>query len=168
MKRDHVDTILDRWAQERPDIDTSPMAIIARISRLSRLFEQRTGETFGSFGLSRSSFAVLAALRRAGPPFELSPTQLYNSLLVSSGAMTYRLDRLEGSGLISRVPDPNDRRGMLVVLTKTGRDLIDEVVSAHVAVEAQLLKPLTRTERNQLANLLRALASELEAPGSAN
>lgn len=161
--------IVEQWTRERPDIDTSPMAIVARISRLSRLFEQRTGETFASFGLTRSGFAVLAALRRAGRPFELSPTNLYNSLLVSSGAMTYRIDRLEDNGLVKRVPDPNDRRGMLVALTSEGRKLIDQVVSAHVVAEAELLKPLTRAQRGQLAELLRKLAAELEsAPDEAS
>lgn len=163
MPRDHVDFILEQWARERPDVDTAPMGVIARISRLSRLFERKTGETFASFGLSRGAFAVLAALRRSGPPYRLSPTQLYSSLLVTSGAITHRLDRLEERNLVVRVPDPSDRRGMLVGLTRTGHKLIDDVYEAHVATEAKLLVAISSAQRKQLAGLLRDLAVEMEA-----
>ncbi|MPZ69225.1 MAG: MarR family transcriptional regulator [Actinobacteria bacterium] len=162
MPKDHVDTILEQWTKERPDIDNAPLAVIARISRLSRLFEKKTGETFASFGLSRSGFAVLAALRRSGSPYRLSPTQLYSALLVSSGAMTNRIDRLEEQDLVIRVPDPNDRRGMLVGLTPKGRKLIDEAYEMHVSAEKELLQQLSSAQRDQLSDLLRVLAVNLE------
>jgi DNA-binding MarR family transcriptional regulator len=139
------------------------MGVIARISRLSRMFERRTGETFARFGLSRGAFAVLAALRRSGPPYRLSPTQLYNALLVTSGAMTHRLDRLQERDLIVRVPDPTDRRRMLVGLTRSGHELIDDVYEAHVAAESKLLEPLTPAQQERLASLLRDLAVKMEA-----
>lgn len=160
---DHVDAIVKEWTTARPDIDTSTIAVIGRVSRLSRLFERRTGETFSAFGLTRGGFAVLASLRRSGPPFRLSPTQLYNSLLVSSGAMTNRIDRLEESGLVARFPDDNDRRGVLVGLTTKGLKLIDKVITKHIQVEQDLLRSLTRSQRTELAKLLRIVASDLEA-----
>lgn len=163
MPKDHVDSILEQWARERPDVDTAPMSVIARISRLSRMFERKTGETFASFGLSRGAFAVLAALRRSGPPYRLSPTQLYNSLLVTSGAITHQLDLLQAKGLIVRIPDPADRRSMLVGLTRTGQKLIDDVYGAHVAAESKLLESLTLTQQKRLASLLRDLAVKMES-----
>jgi DNA-binding MarR family transcriptional regulator len=162
VPKDHVDTILEQWATERPDIDTGPMGVIARISRLSRLLEQATGETFEAFGLTRGGFAVLAALRRSGSPYRLSPGRLRDAALVTSGAITNRIDRLEEQGLVVRLPDPNDRRGMLIGLTSKGQKLIDKVYEAHVAAEKELLKPLSRAQRAQLASLLRDLSLELE------
>jgi DNA-binding MarR family transcriptional regulator len=162
MKRDHVDHILEQWARERPDLDLSPMAVIARISRLSRILERRIAEVLGRYGLNESQFGVLTALRRAGPPFCLSPTALYNSLLISSGAMTNRLERLTAMGLVRRIPDPRDRRSVLVALTPKGLKLIDEVIEAHLENEQRLLASLSPAERRTLAGLLRELLSEFE------
>jgi DNA-binding MarR family transcriptional regulator len=164
MDRDHVDALLEQWSNERPDLDASPIAVIARISRLARLCERRTEERFAAFGLGQGGFSVLAALRRAGRPYRLSPTDLYNSLLVSSGAMTNRIDRLEEREFVVRTPDPNDRRGVLVELTPKGKKVIDAAMSAHVEVEADLLKAFTPTEREQLASLLRKFALSVEGP----
>jgi DNA-binding MarR family transcriptional regulator len=164
MERDYVDTILDQWGQERPDLDVTPMGVIGRISRLSRVLERSIEEVFASYNLSRGGFDVLAALRRSGPPYRLSPTDLYNSLLISSGAMTNRVDRLEASQLVSRVPDPNDRRGVLVVLTSKGKNLVDKVTTAHSENELRLLKELTVKERQALARLLRKLLVTHDGP----
>ena len=159
---DHVDHILDQWSRQRPGLDVSPMGIIGRMSRLSRFLEQSIAEVLGRCGLNEPQFAVLAALRRAGPPHCLSPTDLYNSLLVSSGAMTNRLRRLEVAGLVKRMPDPDDGRGLLVALTAKGHRAIDEAVDAHTANEHRLLAALTPPDRELLADLLRRLLLQFE------
>jgi DNA-binding MarR family transcriptional regulator len=160
--RDLVDRILEQWARERPDLDTTPMAVIARMSRLSRILERRIETVLEEHGLSEPQFGVLAALRRAGPPYCLSPTALYNSLLISSGAMTNRLERLTAAGLVKRVPDPNDRRSVLVMLTPKGLRAVERAVTAHAENEQQLLAALTPAERQTLAKLLRKLLIAFE------
>jgi len=162
--QDQVDRILQQWRRERPDLDTSPMSVIARISRLSRILERRIAEVLAAHGLNESQFGVLAALRRAGPPYCLSPTALYSSLLISSGAMTNRLERLTTAGLVKRVPDPTDRRSMLVQLTPKGFRAIEAAVAAHTANEQRLLASLTAAERRTMASLLRRLLAEFEDP----
>ena len=162
QRQDGVDLILEQWSRERPDLDVSPMGVIGRISRLSRIFERGLVETFSSFGLGGGEFDVLATLRRAGEPYRLTPTELSKSLMVSSGGMTNRLDRLERAGFITRLPDPSDRRGTLVCLTDEGRRLVDEVVAAHVENEHHLLDSLAPSERKTLADLLRKLLLSLE------
>jgi len=159
---DHVDQLLAQWHAEMPDLDPSPMAVIARLSRLSRIFERRVEEVYAEHGLNQSQFGVLAALRRAGHPYCLSPTALYNSLLISSGAMTNRLERLESAGYIERIPDPEDGRSMLVALTPAGKRLIERVVGPHYENERLLLAALGRPEQEQLAGLLRRLLLEFE------
>jgi len=160
--RDHVDHILEQWARQRPELDVSPMGIVGRISRLSRFLERSIATVLARFGLNEPQFAVLAALRRAGPPHCLSPTDLYNSLLVSSGAMTNRLDRLAAAGLVERVPDPGDGRSLLVALTGKGQETINEAVAAHAENEHRLLASLSPEERKQLADVLRRLLLQFE------
>ncbi|HEX9122125.1 MAG TPA: MarR family transcriptional regulator [Actinomycetota bacterium] len=160
--RDLVDRILEQWRRERPDLDTSPMAIIARISRLSRFLERQVEAVLQEHGLNESQFGVLAALRRAGPPYCLPPTALYNSLLISSGAMTNRLERLTTAGFVKRIPDPADRRSILVMLTPKGLRAVEDAVRAHTQNEQRLLEPLTRAERETLSRLLRKLLLEFE------
>lgn len=160
--QDHVDHILEQWAQQRPDLDVSPMGIIGRMSRLSRFLERSIAAVLTRYGLNEPQFAVLAALRRAGPPHTLSPTDLYNGLLVSSGAMTNRLERLAAAGLVERVPDPGDGRSLLVALTDKGQRVINEAVAAHTANEHRLLSSLTAEERAQLADVLRRLLLQFE------
>lgn len=162
MSSDYLDTILAQWAAERPDLDISPMGVIGRISRLSRVLESNIDQVFASYNLSRGGFDVLAALRRSGSPFRLSPTELYNSLLISSGAMTNRVDRLEERKLVVRVPDPSDRRGVLVALTPKGKRLVDTVIATHLENETRLLKHLNSLERQDLAQLLKKLLVNLE------
>lgn len=162
--QDGVDLILKQWARERPDLDASPMGVIGRISRLSRIFERELQDAFSSFGLNPGEFDVLATLRREGKPYQLNPTELSKALMVSSGGMTNRLDRMERAGLVTRQPDPGDRRGSQVVLTEKGLRLVEEAVAEHVTNEHRLLSALQKTDREGLANLLRELLLLLEPP----
>jgi DNA-binding MarR family transcriptional regulator len=159
---DTVDEILRQWGRERPDLDPSPMGIIGRISRLDRMVEPLLTSVFRQFGLERWSFDVLAALRRSGYPYELTPTQLFSSLMLTSGAITHRIDELIKAGLVQRAPDPNDRRGVRVKLTALGLTKINDAVAAHVENEAKMLKHLSPKERSLLTALLRRLLLGLE------
>ncbi|MDQ2715054.1 MAG: MarR family transcriptional regulator [Chloroflexota bacterium] len=159
---DYVSSILAQWAVERPDLDASPMGIVGRISRLALVVDQELEPVFAQFGLNHWSFDMLATLRRAGAPYRLSPTELFRSMLVTSGTMTNRIDRLAEKGLVRRIPDPEDRRGILVELTEHGRKLVDSALLPHVANEARLLQPLSREEQHTLAVLLRKWLSSLE------
>jgi DNA-binding MarR family transcriptional regulator len=138
------------------------MAIVARVGRLAAYFDEAINDLLRSYGLARSSWDVLASLRRAGPPFELSPTQLYHGLMRTSGAMTNRLRRLEDAGLIERVPDPADGRGLLVRLAPEGLRLVDEIAGLHMTNEAALLVELKRSEVHELEALLRRVLGGLE------
>jgi DNA-binding MarR family transcriptional regulator len=162
MTHDHVDAILEQWRRERPDLDPSPMGVIGRIARAARVLGRALDTTFADFGLNGGEFDVLATLRRAGPPYRLTPTALFTDLMLSSGAMTNRLDRLEQAGLIARIPDPSDRRGTLVGLTTRGQELIDAALVVHLANEQRLLSALSFEEQAQLAQLLRTLLCSLE------
>jgi DNA-binding MarR family transcriptional regulator len=155
--RDHVDHVLRQWARVRPELDTSPVAVVARIGRAAAYVSAGIEARLEEFGLSRAAWDVLASLRRAGPPHRLSPTQLYVALMRSSGAMTHRLHRLERQGLIRRVPDPSDARGMLVELTRKGLALVDRIAPLHLDNERALLEPLSHQEQKTLAHLLRKL-----------
>ena len=159
---DHVDQLIEQWKDVLPELDVSPMEIIARISRLSRILEREADALYADFGLNRALFGVLAALRRAGPPYQLSPTDLYNSLLITSGAVTNRLERLTAAGLVRRFPDPHDGRSLLVALTPKGRRLIDRVVTLHYERERELLSPLGPRQRKALASELRRLLLAFE------
>jgi DNA-binding MarR family transcriptional regulator len=162
---DHVDQLLAQWHEAMPKLDATPMAVVARLSRLGRIIDREIEEVYRHYGLNHSQFSVLAALRRAGSPYCLSPTQLYNSLLVSSGAMTNRLDRLAALGYIERIPDPEDGRSMLVALTKTGKRLIERVLVPHFEKERRLMSALDADEQEQLASLLRRLLLDFEDDG---
>lgn len=155
--RDGVDLILEQWATERPDLDASPMGVVGRTTRLAAAWERTIAATLATHDLQRDEFDVLATLRRHGSPHRLTPTQLRASMMVTSATTTHRLDKLEQRGLIQRLPDPADRRGVLVSLTEDGRALVDRAVVDHLATEAGLLDALSPTERRQLAGLLRKL-----------
>ncbi len=159
---DSVDIILQQWQTERPDLDPSPMGIIGRISKLEQHFAIALQNTFANFGLQRGDFDVLATLRRNGEPYSLTPTQLYQSMMLTSGAMTNRLDRLEQLEFITRQANPNDRRGLLIVLSKKGKNLIEKAMTAHIASETNLLECLSQQERHQLAKILRKLLLNFE------
>jgi DNA-binding MarR family transcriptional regulator len=162
MELDAVDKILEQWHRERPDLDVSPMGVIGRMGRLAKHLERAIQVTFSEFGLTIGEFDVLAALRRSGQPYQLSPTELFNTLMVSSGTMTHRIDRLEQSELVKRIPDPCDRRGTLIELTDKGFNTIDKAVEAHVANEHRILGVLEESEREGLALLLRKFLVSFE------
>lgn len=161
--RDAVDEILEQWRRERPDLDLQPMGIFGRLGRLAAVGSKVVSGTLAEHGLNVGEFDVLAALRRAGSPHRLTPTQLSRALMLSSGAMTNRLDRLEDAGLVERRDDPGDRRGILVGLTRAGYARVEAAVTAHVANEARFLSTLSRTEQRELAGLLRKLLAGVEA-----
>ena len=154
---DEIDRIVEQWNRERPELDVSPTHTLQRITRLSLLQSVSFARVFARHGVSFGEYLVLAALRRAGPPYRMNPTALFNAVILSSGAMTNRLDRLEAMGLVERQPDPTDRRGRLVALTDRGRELVDAAVVEHLANEERLLDVLDPGEREQLAGLLRKL-----------
>ncbi|MEA2518297.1 MAG: hypothetical protein QOF49_377 [Chloroflexota bacterium] len=154
---DEIDRIVEEWNRERPDLDVSATHTLQRITRLSLLQAVSFGRVFARHGISFGEYLVLAALRRAGPGHRMNPTRLFNAVILSSGAMTNRLDRLEAMGLVEREPDPTDRRGRLVALTDRGRDVVDAAVAEHVDNENRLLEALDAGEREQLAGLLRKL-----------
>jgi DNA-binding MarR family transcriptional regulator len=155
--------VLAQWAAVRPDLDTAPVGIIARLGRASAYIDAGINARLAEFGLTREAWDVLASLRRSGPPHRLSPTELYVALMRSSGAMTHRLAGLERAGLVRRVADPNDGRSVLVELTRKGLELVDRVAPEHLATERALLAGLSDQERRTLAALLRKLLREYEA-----
>ncbi|KAM3089768.1 MarR family winged helix-turn-helix transcriptional regulator [Phormidesmis sp. 146-35] len=163
MDSDPVDKILAQWRRERPDVDVSPMGIIGRLTRLAKHLEQAIQETLSEFGLTVGEFDVLATLRRSGHPYQLSPTELFNTLMVSSGTMTHRIDRLEQSDLVQRIPDPSDRRGTQIKLTDKGFSIIEKAVEAHVVNEHRILGALKVSEREALTQLLRKLLVSFES-----
>jgi DNA-binding MarR family transcriptional regulator len=158
---DGVDAILEQWQRERPDLDTSPIAVIGRISRLSREIERRLETVYAANGLEPGWYDVLATLRRAGPPYRLRPTDLAATLMLTTSGTTKRLDRLEAAGHLTREPDPADRRGVLITLTPLGRRLVDAAAAKHLANERRILSGLTAAEQRQLAGLLRKLTIAL-------
>ena len=160
---DAVDRILAQWQRERPDLDCSPMGPIGRLKRCAMLLEPQVEVAFTRHDLVRWEFDMLATLRRAGAPFVLSPTQLFSTLMITSGTMTHRLKALEKRGFITRLPNPEDARSMLVALTPAGRERIDEAVETHVDNERQLLAGLSDGERQQLDQALRVLMRLLES-----
>lgn len=158
---DHVESVLAQWRAERPDLDVSPMAVIGRLSIAVRLVEAGLRRTFARHGLDAASFDVIATLRRSGPPYELTPGQLMRSAMVTSGAITQRLDRLESRGLVTRTPDRRDGRGVQVTLTASGRDALDAALPDHLRTEEALLAGLTPEQRQMLAENLQSLISSV-------
>lgn len=160
--RDHVDSILAQWRHERPDVDVAALGLFGRLFRAAQLADAALGEMLAKYNLQRGWFDLLAALRRAGTPYELNPTQLMRATMLSSGGMTKRLDRLVEAGLVERRPDPADRRGTLVRLTRRGKATVDRALETHVANEDRLLGSLSPPDRRALDDLLRRLLAELE------
>lgn len=159
---DHVDEILQQWRTQRPDLDTSPMAVIGRLARLSRIAEAEQRRTFAQHDLDAASFDVLATLRRSEPPHALTPAALMRSAMVTSGAITQRLDRLQGQGFVNRGRSNSDGRSILVSLTTAGLDLVDRVLPDHLATEERVLAGLSAAKRERLADALRELLETLE------
>lgn len=163
---DEVDRVVAAWALQRPDLDLAPLTVLSRIGRIARRLDLARRSSFADHGLEQWEFDVLAALRRAGPPFELSPSELLRETLVSSGTMTNRVDRLAERGTVARRPDPHDRRGVLVRLTDEGRVRVDAAFETLLASERALLAGLTGHRRAELAALLRDLTLRVGDPSS--
>jgi DNA-binding MarR family transcriptional regulator len=163
---DHMDRILAQWRRERPDLDVEPIGVLGRLFRSAYLADESLAEGIAPHGLQPGWFDLLAALRRSGRPYELNPTRLMETTMLSSGGMTKRLDRMDEAGLVERRPDPADRRGTLVRLTRRGRAVIDKAVETHARNEERLLASLTRADRRDLDDLLRKLLAGLDRPES--
>lgn len=161
---DEVDRLVAAWSRARPDLDVAPLTVLSRIGRIARRLDLARRASFAGRGLEQGEFDVLAALRRAGEPFELSPSELLRETLVTSGTMTNRVDRLVERGSVDRMPDPRDRRGVLVRLTAAGRDRVDAAFEALLASERDLLSGLPERRRTELAGLLRELTLRVDAP----
>ncbi|NBU57103.1 MAG: MarR family transcriptional regulator [Actinobacteria bacterium] len=159
--RDEVDRLIAAWKRERPDLDLAPLSVLSRITRIARHLDIARRDAFGD--LENWGFDVLAALRRAGAPHQLSPGQLMQETMVTSGTMTNRLDHLEELQLITREPDPNDGRGSLVTLTRSGMRAVDAAMEDLLENERKLLKDISAKERDQLADLLSTLVTELDS-----
>jgi DNA-binding MarR family transcriptional regulator len=152
---DHVDEVRRQWARERPDLDTGPIGIIARLGRAQAYIDPALDSVFAEHGLTRASWDVLAALRRVGEPYRLTPTELYQALMRTSGAITHTLHRLEYAGLVERLVNPEDGRSLYVALTPRGLGLTNTVAPLHLDNERRLLAALTPDEQHTLADLLR-------------
>jgi len=158
---DHVAHVLEQWRSELPEIDRAPMGVVGRVSRLAHLLQPRLEAVFSAHGVNGGEFDVLAALRRSGRPYRLTPTELSRALMVTSGGMTKRLTALERRGLIGREPDPHDGRSTGVSLPREGKRLVGPTLPAHVANEDNLLGGLDSGDRAELARLLEQLAVSL-------
>ena len=152
---DEVDRIVAAWQRERPDLDVAPLQVLSRVSRLARHLDLARREAFAAHDLEPGEFDVLAALRRAGKPYALSPSQLLSLTLVTSGTMTNRIDRLEQKSLVTRTPDPNDGRGVLVQLTTQGKTAVDRALDELLEREHTLLSKVAKGDREKLAEVLR-------------
>jgi DNA-binding MarR family transcriptional regulator len=163
--RDEVDRLVEAWQRERPDLDLQPMEVLSRVTRLGHHLDRARRAAFTAHRIESWEFDVLAALRRAGPPYELSPGRLLKETLVTSGTMTNRVDRLASRGLVERLPDPQDRRGVLVRLTPSGLDTVDGALEGLLSRERNLLAGLPPADQRALAGLLRHLVLPFEGPG---
>ena len=162
MSKDRIEKLLEQWKRERPDLDASPMGILGRLMILSRLADRGVEEVLRPHKLTIQEFDVLAVIRRCGPPFRQSVGVLCAYSLLSSGAMTNRVDRLEQKGLIQREPNPEDRRGVYVALTSKGRELIDKLVAERLKEAHKRVSVLSAKERKQLETLLTHFLSALQ------
>lgn len=160
---DEVDRLVAAWRRERPDLDVSPMEVLSRVSRLATHLDRARKQAFAEHGLEPSEFDVLSALRRAGEPYRLSPGQLVQETLVTSGTMTHRVDRLVSKDLVDRTPDPDDRRGVQVQLTPKGRTAVDGALDALLSSERELLAGLGAKDRSAVASALRILSLPFDA-----
>jgi len=162
QRTDAVDIIAEQWSRERPDLDNESMAILGRLGRLMTVGTAKVDSVFTAHGLQRGEFDVLATLRRSGEPYELSPSALADTLMMSRAGMTSRLDRLERAGLVRRTADSGDRRSIRIAFTDRGRRLIDIVVSEHFENETQILSALSPADRKTLDRIVRLLLAHLE------
>jgi DNA-binding MarR family transcriptional regulator len=168
MTGDWTEEVLERWAGLRPELDLEPYLVTARISRIALHIARSQEEVFARFGLNRGEVGVLSALRTAGADDRLTPTRLFKGLMLSSAGMTKRLDALEGRGLLRRLPDPDDRRGVRIELTAEGRRLVERAFAANTRAERKLLEGLGSRDRRSLGGLLRKLLAIVEAGDHSN
>jgi DNA-binding MarR family transcriptional regulator len=159
---DEVDRLVAAWQRERPDLDASPMQVLSRVTRLARHLDLARREAFAAHDLETWEFDVLTALRRAGAPYQLSPGRLLRETMVTSGTMTNRVDRLAAKGLVVRMPDPTDKRGVLVRLTASGLRHVDAALEGLLDQERQLLGALTTSQRESLAAMLRMVVAPFD------
>jgi DNA-binding MarR family transcriptional regulator len=162
---DHVGRIMQQWQSERPDLDVSPQGVFGRLHRLAARLTQELVAVYAQFGLDEGEFDVLATLRRSGAPYELTPGALAASSMVSSGAITKRVDRCVDRGLATKRVSERDARSRVVALTANGREVIDRAFEAHIANEHRLLEPLGAKERARLTGLLKTWGDALDAEG---
>ena len=160
---DEVDDLVARWQVERPDLDVEPLHVLSRVSRLARHLDRARRAAFAAHQLETWEFDVLSALRRQGPPYQLSPGALLRATLVTSGTMTNRIDRLASAGLVRRHPDPLDKRGVLVTLTASGRSVADAALADLLQRERKLLTGLDSGQRRELAGLLRVILAPFDS-----
>ena len=160
---DRIDKILAQWRRERPDLDTTAMGLLGRMRNLALHLSREMEKTFGRFGLNSANFDMLATLRRSGEPYTLSPSDLMETMMVSSGTMTNRIDQLERAGLVARSQNPDDGRSFLISLTPKGFELIDAAVTAHVETQKRLISTLSEGERKALDRVLRNYLADFES-----
>lgn len=161
-RMDAIDKVVEQWAQEKPDLDTQPMAMMGRLMRIAKYMESEVAKLHKRYDLKLGEFDVLATLRRSGQPYRLTPSELIDSMMLTSGAMTNRLDKLETKDLIAREHSKEDRRSVTVQLTEQGLILIDEIMQEHVAVQQQLVAGLEPNQRQQLNGSLKTWLAQYE------
>ncbi|MEV1285764.1 MarR family transcriptional regulator [Micromonospora sp. NPDC049679] len=159
---DAVDRIVEQWRHERPDMAPEPMAVFGRVYRLARIVGDGQEKVYARWGITRGEFDVLATLRRAGTPYTLSPKAMTAALMLTSGGMTGRLDKLERAGLVTRSPDPTDRRALQIALTERGKRVVEEAADAGLELQRRALDTLSADDQAQLGDLLRKLLAAVE------
>ncbi|TKF77378.1 MarR family transcriptional regulator [Vibrio kanaloae] len=159
---DAIDRVVEQWAKEKPELETEPMAMMGRIMRISKYMETQVAELHKKYDMKLGEFDVLATLRRSGKPYRLTPSELIGSMMLTSGAMTNRLDKLEAKGLISREHSKEDRRSVSVQLTKDGLILIDQMMTEHVEMQKKLVKSLSASQKKNTNQLLKTWLSAYE------
>ncbi|MEZ8856326.1 MarR family winged helix-turn-helix transcriptional regulator [Vibrio atlanticus] len=159
---DAIDRVVEQWAKEKPELETEPMAMMGRIMRIAKYMETQVAELHKNYDMKLGEFDVLATLRRSGKPYQLTPSELIGSMMLTSGAMTNRLDKLEAKGLIRREHSKEDRRSVSVQLTKDGLILIDQMMTEHVEMQKKLVKSLSASQKKNTNQLLKAWLSAYE------
>ncbi|MEZ8170123.1 MarR family winged helix-turn-helix transcriptional regulator [Vibrio sp. 10N.222.54.F12] len=159
---DAIDRVVEQWAKEKPELETEPMAMMGRIMRIAKYMETQVADLHKNYDMKLGEFDVLATLRRSGKPYQLTPSELIGSMMLTSGAMTNRLDKLEAKGLIRREHSKEDRRSVSVQLTKDGLILIDQMMTEHVEMQKKLVKSLSASQKKNTNQLLKAWLSAYE------
>ena len=159
---DAIDRVVEQWAKEKPELETEPMAMMGRMMRIAKYMETQVADLHKTYDMKLGEFDVLATLRRSGKPYRLTPSELIGSMMLTSGAMTNRLDKLEAKGLISREHSKEDRRSVSVKLTKDGLVLIDEMMTEHVEMQKKLVKSLSANQKKNINQLLKTWLSAYE------